>query len=381
MITEPMEPKNLFITGVTGTLGKEFVRELLQTTPHRLFILVRRQGRYSHWDRARKILSAWGLERHLATRVHVFSGDVTEPRFGLSPEDLACLRKEVDEFYHIAALTALNGSKEDCEQTNLGGTRHALEIAWDFLREGHLERFFYFSTAYVAGSRQTYHSMEDGLPEKPAHSNFYESSKYQAETLVRNAMKNGLPATIFRPSIVVGDSRTGEVSEFNVIYPFLKLFAHGILKTLPTRLDNSFNIVPIDFVIQASQAIARQPSSKGKTFHLVTLNPPSIGMLLELKQTDFPSMPPIEVIPPESFKPENLDTLSLGVYRMMEPYLGYLNDALTFDARNTEEALKGTKISMPKTDWAFLQTLVNYAVKSGYIVVDQSAKPPYAYQS
>ncbi len=377
---ESLEPKNLFITGVTGTLGKEFVRELLQTTPHRLYVLIRRQGRYTHWDRARKILSAWGLERHLATRIHVLAGDVTDPHFGLSEEDLTCLRKEVDEFYHIAALTALNGSKEDCERINIGGTRHALELAWDFFREGRLDRFFYFSTAYVAGSRQTYHSMEDDLPEKPAHSNFYESSKYQSESLVRSAMKNGLPGTIFRPSIVVGDSLTGEVSEFNVIYPFMKLFAHGILKILPTRLDNSFNIVPIDFVIQASQAIARQPSSKGKTFHLVTLNPPSIGMLLELKQTEFPNMPPIEVIAPENFKPENLDTLSLGAYRMLEPYLGYLNDALTFDARNTEEALKGTKIALPKTDWAFLKTLVQYAVKAGYLIVDPKAKSQYAYQ-
>lgn len=364
-----MAEKTLFITGVTGTLGKEFVKELLLTTDYRLNLLIRRKARYTHWDRARKIFASYGLERYLGTRVHVFDGDVTLPSLGLQKDDLDTLRATTQEFFHIAALTALNGSEEDCQSVNVGGTRHALEIAWDFRKNGKLERFFYFSTAYVAGSRQTYLSKEDGLPEQPAHANFYESSKYAAETSVRKAMKEGLPVTIFRPSIVVGDSRTGEVSEFNVIYPFMKLFAHGILTVLPTRLDNSFNIVPIDFVIKASLAISKQKDSLGRTFHLATQNPPTIGMLLRLKEEEYPDTPAVEVIAPENFKPENLDAMSKTVFQMLEPYLGYLNDDLSFDMTNTETALKGTGIEMPKTDYEFLKTLIRYAVAAGYLVI------------
>jgi thioester reductase-like protein len=306
----------------------------------------------------------------------VLDGDVTLPKLGISEENLSVLRKEVTEFFHVAALTTLNGSKADCETINVGGAKNAVELAWDLKKNGKMKRFFYFSTAYVAGSRQTYRSFEDTLPENPAHANFYESSKFQAEKNVREAMKNGLPVTIFRPSIVVGDSRTGEVSEFNVIYPFMKLFAHGILTILPTRLENSFNIVPIDFVIKSSMAIARQESSLGKTFHLVTQNPPTIGMLLKVKTEEYPQLPPVEVISPDDFKPENLDTVSKSVFQMLEPYLGYLNDDLTFDTTHTEEALEGTGIAMPKTDYEFLKLLIRYAVDAGYLILD-SKSPAY----
>lgn len=364
-----LKRRAIFLTGVTGTLGKEFVKELILTREERLILLIRRKNRYSHWDRARKILAAYGLERYLGTRVEVLDGDITLPHFGLQAKDLDLLRQEACEFYHIAALTALNGSKEECEKINLGGAREALKLAWDFRRTGALERFFYFSTAYVSGSRQTYHAYEDRLPERPAHANFYEFSKYQAEARVREAMADGLPVTIFRPSIVVGDSRTGEVSEFNVIYPFIKLFAHGILSVLPTRPENSFNIVPIDFVIQASSLISRQPGSIGKTFHLVTQEPPTIGMLMALKQEEYPEIPVVEMIAPEDFKKENLDLMTQTVFDMLEPYLGYLNDSLTFDASNTEEALRGTALDFPKTDYEFLKTLMRYAVDAGYLLV------------
>lgn len=361
--------RSFFITGVTGTLGKEFVRDILLNGDEDIFLLVRRSSRFSHWDRMRKILAAYGLENQLGTRIQVLEGDITLPQLGLAAENLEDLRRNVTEFYHIAALTALNGSEEDCLKINFGGTQEALKLAWDLRKNGKLERFFYFSTAYVSGSRQTYHAKEDELPARPRHANFYESSKYASEGKVREAMAQGLPVTIFRPSIVVGDSQTGEVSEFNVIYPFMKLFAHGIISKLPTHPENSFNIVPIDFVIKASRAISRQPDSIGKTFHLVTQDPPTIGMLLELKIEDYPELPPIEMIPPDSFKKENLDPMGQTVYQMLEPYLGYLNDHLTFDTTNTEKALQGTGLSFPRTDKAFLRTLVTYAVSAGYLVV------------
>ncbi|MDD5218374.1 MAG: SDR family oxidoreductase [Candidatus Omnitrophica bacterium] len=362
------KPRTLFLTGVTGTLGKEIVRNLLTQTQHKLYVLIRSKPNASHWDRARKILENYGLEKHLGDRVHVMAGDVTLPNLGFSAGDLDLLRKEVDDFYHIAALTALNGSKEDCFRINLGGAQEALKIATDFWQHGHLKRFVYFSTAFVAGSLQTYCSKEDELPLRPVHANFYEASKYEAEKKVREAMRQGLPCTIFRPSIVVGDSQTGEVSEFNVIYPFIRLFAHGILSKLPTRLDNSFNIVPIDFVIQASLAIAHQEDSIQKTFHLITKDPPTVAMLLELKAKEYPKMPPIQVLSPDDFKPGSLAVTEQFVFGMLKPYLGYLNDHLTFDATNTEKALAGTGISFPKTDYEFLKTLTQYAVGAGYLL-------------
>lgn len=361
--------KTILLTGATGALGKDMLRYFLTETDHRLFVLARGKKNLSAGERIKKITEAWDIEGDLRARLTVFNGDVTLPHFGLNEKDLTELRNGTDEFFHVAALTALNGSEEECELINVGGTSHALEIAWDLFRRGKMKRFFYFSTAYVAGSRQTYRSFEDELPENPAFANYYESSKYHAEKNVRQAMGKGLPVTIFRPSIVVGHSRTGEVAEFNVIYPFMKLFAHGILKVLPTRIENSFNIVPCDFVLRASMAIASQAESIGKTYHLVTLNPPTIGMLLDMKQNEFPEMPPIQVVAPDNFRREDLEANERFVYDMLHPYLGYLNDELTFDARNTAEALRGTGIHLPNTDYEFLKTLCAYAVKAGYLVV------------
>jgi len=140
--------RTLFLTGSTGTLGKELIGELLNTTEDTLYLLIRRQKRYSHWDRARKILADQGLEEMLGTRVHVVEGDVTLPLLGLENEDLEELKKKATHFYHIAALTTLNGSKEDCERVNLGGTIEALKVANLLRSEGHLERFFYFSSKH-----------------------------------------------------------------------------------------------------------------------------------------------------------------------------------------------------------------------------------------
>lgn len=361
--------RSLFLTGVTGTLGQEMVRELLETSNVHLTLLVRRKKRLTHWDRVRKILEPGGLTHLLGTRVQVLEGDVTEPDLGLCAEDIRRLKESIDEFFHVAALTALNGSREDCFRINTQGTGEVLKMVRMFHREGALKRFFYFSTAYAAGSLQRYKSHEDGLPEEPVFANHYEASKYAAETKVRKAMAEGLPATIFRPSIVVGNSKTGEVSQFNVIYPFMRLFAHGLLKKLPTHPGNSFNIVPIDFVCSAALAIARQKNSVGKCFHLVTLQPPSIGELLKVKDEEYPNMPPIEVIPPEQFRKDDLTGDEQLVYEMLSPYLGYLNGELTFDARNTREALKGTGLEFPKTDFEFLKILTRYAVDSGYLVV------------
>lgn len=361
--------EQFFLTGVTGALGGRLLNELLRNFDGTFFVLVRSSKKLSAEDRIRKILAAENHEPLLNSRVFVLEGDVTLPSFGITESNLKNLVSNTAVFYHVAALTALNGSQEDCHQMNIQGTLEALGLAWKMKQEGKLRRFFYFSTAYVAGSKQTFHSPEDTLPEKPAFANFYESSKYASEKNVREALKQGLPVTIFRPSIVVGDSKTGEVSSFNVIYPFMKLFVHGILRVFPTRLENSVNIVPVDFVVRAAVEISKQDSSLGKVFHLVTQNPPSIGMMLGFLSKTYSEVSIPKLIAPENFKPEMLEGDERLAYEILEPYLGYLNDDLSFDTKNTAQALKGTSLSFPNTDERFLKILFDYAVKTGYLVV------------
>ncbi len=359
----------IFMTGSTGVLGRELLKEILTTSDDFIAVLVRSKNRLSHSERVRRILASVGCGGQFAKRIKVIEGDVTKENFGISETNKKYLIKHCNIFFHIAALTALNGTEKECEQINVGGTSNALALAKQFRSAGKLERFVYFSTAFVAGSVWTYLSKEDELPQNPAFANYYESSKYKAETSIRHAMSQGLPTTIIRPSIVVGDSRDGAVSDFNVIYPFIKLYAHGILTQIPTDIKNTFNIVPIDFVIKATTEIVRNPNSINKTFHVVSPNPPEIGMFLSLVKEFYKTVPPITVVSPEHFKKETMNESAQMAFSILEPYLGYLNGHLTFDMTNTREILRKARVELPKTDKMFLKVLMDYAIKVGYLLI------------
>ena len=362
-----MKTKTLFMTGATGGIGRELVRLFLERTCDRLILLVRPRVSVSEEERIRKMLDKMGMNGNSKERIRVLAGDVTQPRLGLNPKDWEEAVRETDEIYHIAALTNLGAAWEEAERINLQGTVHALEFAREAHEKGKLRRFCYFSTAYVAGSLTPIHALEDELTENPAFANAYEATKFLAEKKVREELATGLPATIFRPSIVVGDSERGVIAEFNVIYPFMRLFAHGLLKRIPSRAEHSFNIVPIDFVVEASFAIAREPESLGKTFHLVSENPPTLGMLLELKE-EYGTFPPVEIVSPEEFSVEELGPQEKEIFAALDPYLGYLNSSLTFDIQNTREALRPTQIPLPNTDYAFLKKICDYAIEKGYFL-------------
>lgn len=362
------QPRTVLVTGASGALGKRFVRERLRMTEQKLVLLIRPKGVVSAESRIRKMLAADGLDHLMGDRVEVIEGDITQTSLGLGDDERDRLREEVDDFYHIAALTALNAEDGRSRRFNVEGTAEALRVAGDLAGKGRLDRFFYYSTAYVAGSNRAVHAREDELVPDPVHANAYEATKYEAEGMVRRAMGDGLPVTIFRPSIVVGDSRTGEVSEFNVIYPLMKLCAHGILTTLPARPDACFNIVPIDFVIEAADVIAGREDSKGQTYHLVSEQPPTVETILKVKDVEFPSMPHIDLEDPGEFAAR----VSLGpaadLYRAIEPYLCYLDCRLSFDTANTRQALEGSGVDLPRTDYAFLTTILKYAVARGYLL-------------
>lgn len=362
-----MAGKTLFMTGATGSIGRELIRTFLDQTDHRLFLLVRSKNRDSHQDRVEKLLAKMGINGRAKDRIEVFSGDVTKPRFGLEPKGWDRIVGETEEFHHIAALTNLGAEWKEAEEINVTGTEHALELARAARERGKLQRFFYFSTAYVAGSLTPVHAREDELAAKPLFANAYEATKFLAEKRVREEASAGLPVTILRPSIVVGNSESGAVSEFNVIYPFWRLFAHGILKKVPSRLKNAFNIVPIDFVVRSTFEIARQESSLGKTFHLVSEHPPTLEMLLQVKE-EYDHFPPVEVVDPERFSVDELGPMEREIFSKITPYLGYLGSSLTFDVTNTRRALEGSGVEFPRTDRAFLKKIIDYAIRMGYFL-------------
>ncbi len=357
----------VFLTGATGVLGKALFDKIYRTTTANFIILARSHENKTHLDRAGDLFSELGAHGEPGNRVKVLDGDVSMENFWLSGRELETLRQEVSMFFHAAALTNHEADEEELEYVNVVGTKNSIDIAKDLFNNGQLKNYFYMSAAYVSGSLESYHSLEDVLPAKSKNRNFYELSKFKAELNVREAIKDGLPATIFRPSVVVGDSVTGAISEFKVFYQFIRPFLQGILTKVIGRVENTINIVPIDFVINAICEIIKQDNIIGKTYHLVSPNPPTIEMLLEVPSFEPDYMvPDFEIINPDDFNDNTLNGDEKAIYDTIDPYMGYLESELTFDMTNIIEALKDTPVSLPVTDRAFLITLYKYAIKARY---------------
>src|SRR5687767_3787287 len=147
------------------------------------------------------------------SRVEVIEGDTAAMDLGLSGAEVNALAAEIDVIHHCAAITYLGVDDALAEQVNVGGVREVLELA-DATQ--HLERLVHWSTALVSGARRGY-VLEDELEAPAGFRNAIEETRFRAERLVRKASSR-MPVTILRPSIVVGDSVTGEIDRFEGPY-------------------------------------------------------------------------------------------------------------------------------------------------------------------
>ncbi len=250
--------------------------------------------------------------------------------------------------FHLAALYNLAVPVETAQRVNVDGTGNVLELC--LAAEG-LERLAYVSTAYVAGQR-TGLVYEHELVMGQDWKNHYESTKFQAEVWVRELMHR-VPTTILRPAIVVGDSRDGATEKFDGPYYLLRAIARAHRARRPIaqfgRSDASFNVVPVDFVVAAMAAVARDPAATGETLHLVDPDPLSTNELLRLVSEEYAGRAPRGRVPP------GLVAAALRVPAMRElmggtprESIAYLNHRVTFDARRAVELLTAHGLRPPR---------------------------------
>lgn len=244
----------LFLTGATGMVGREILgRAAADPRFDRIICLVR-----PPLDRLGTLLSEQGIGA--ARHVSAIAGDVTEPNLGVT--DLAAL-DDVTHVIHCAATVAFDHPLAEARRINVNGTRAVLDV---IRRLRKLERLDAVSTCYVAGRRNDL-VLETDLTHDCGFHNTYEQTKYESEQLLRAAMHD-LPIAVHRPSIVVGDSRTGKTGSWKVLYWPLKVLARGWLPIVPYDAEGRLDIVPVDFVADAIIALACDPRSVGRTFHL-----------------------------------------------------------------------------------------------------------------
>ena len=153
---------------------------------------------------------------------------------------------------------------EELRKTNVQGTANVIEFA---KQTTHLERLSHISTAYVAGGA-TGTVSEEQLTDQYGFFTNYEQSKYEGEQLLQ-AAKTELPISVFRPSMVVCDSKTGAIKTFNTFYFPLRLYLTGRMRLMPVSRSLRINIVPVDYVAKAVVELTFEPKAAGKTFHTV----------------------------------------------------------------------------------------------------------------
>jgi short-subunit dehydrogenase len=344
---------NYFVTGATGFIGRNLVQRLLQREGT-VYALVRAGSR----GRLEELRTAWGAD---GARIVPIAGDLSLPGLGVSEEDLLTLRGEVDHFFHLAAVYDMTAGVEAQEIANVEGTRHAVELA------GAIEAGCFHQVSSIAAAglydgewREDMFDEAEGLDTHP-----YFRTKHESERIVREESRR--PWRVYRPGIVVGDSRTGEIDKVDGPYYFFKVLQRA-RRVLPAWLPavgiegGEINIVPVDYVADAIDHIAHQPDLDGQAFHLTDPAPKSAGEVINLfaRAADAPQAAlrlDSDVTDPATslvrtglrlFPPAKRVVKSgLGQLGIPAGMLTYVNYPPSFDSTTAQAALAGSGISVP----------------------------------
>lgn len=338
-----------FVTGYPGFIGKRLVAHIARKDPGAtIFLLV--QPKFLK-DAQRY------TDRLEGGKVELLTGDVVDMHLGLSADEYKRVTDEVTDIFHLAAISYLGVPKEIAWRVNVDGTRNVIELARDCQK---LHRLNHFSTCYVSGDRVGVIA-EDELDAGQSFRNAYEETKYHAEQLVRRAAAS-LPVSIYRPSSVVGDSKTGEIDRFEGPY-YLGILLVTSPVTVPLPLPGEgvapLNVVPADYVVDAVWTLSRDPRAVGKTFHLVDPNPMSARRVYELvAERTQRKLPRFHI----SARATDMVLRLPLVEKLARPQraaISYVNHLAIYNWDNALELLDGTGVRCPPLK-SYLDKLVDF---------------------
>ena len=345
---------SVLLTGVTGFLGQELLCQLLTETPAHVTCLVRSGRDAGAGDRLVSVVERLfgpGSWQAVKPRVSAVEGDVTHPNLGLSPRVRDRLARTTTHLVHGAASVRFDLPLSEARRINAGGTIHAADFAERCYERGTLERFTYVSTAFVGGRHATPFG-EDDLDVGQRFRNTYERSKFEAEVVLRPRMR-AVPTTVVRPSIVIGNSRSGHTSAFNVIYWPLRVYAEGAMRVAPAAPDLPVDVVPVDFVARGTLG-AMFAGEADTTYALAAGNRATEARTIgELAARVFDVAPPRFLSRPLGWMaaplmmPASLVGPWKGLARSMRQFLPYFSHGSRFDTRNADQLLRPQGIEPP----------------------------------
>lgn len=354
---ERAAPEVVLVTGFPGFTAVRMTAKILASDPEARVILLARE---KFEQAARRFLSELPAGR--GARTELLIGDVCAMDLGLSGAEYRRLSEEVTTVHHLAAIYYQGVDKRTARHVNVEGTRGALAFARDASR---LRRFCHYSTAQVSGKRKGV-VLEEELDEDQGFHNIYEETKFDAEVLAHEAQRH-VPITIFRPGMIVGDSKTGEIDKFDGPYYLMVLIATNALNVrvpLPGRGSAPMHLVPIDFVIDAAYALSRDERAAGRTFHLTDPNPLSARRVYELVAERSSAKSPRGFIPTglarTVLRTPGLEKLA----RAPVAFLDSFDDQVLYNCRHAMAFLAEHGVACPPFD-TYVDNLVRF-VRASY---------------
>ncbi len=350
-----------FVTGATGFIGRHLVQRLLargkddQSSAGDIYVLVRETSA----DKLEATKEKWGPEAQ--RRIKPVTGDLAKPRLGVSDETVAELKSVgIEHFFHLAAIYDMTAEEERNRIANVDGTRNAVALA----NELEAGRFHHVSSIAAAGQHKGLFR-EDMFDEGQKLDHPYHRTKFESEKLARTQTK--MPWRVYRPAIVVGDSKTGEMDKIDGPYYFftaIKMARHylpGWFPLVGPELGYT-NIVPVDFVADALDHIAHADGLDGQAFHLTNPKSQRSGEVMNTiaAAAHAPQMSVridsklLKALPKGTIgmlmqlpAAKGVRKAILADFGIPDDVLGYIGLTAQFDTRDTERALAGSGIEVP----------------------------------
>lgn len=357
----PIRPLCVLVTGAGGLVGGALCAELL-AQGHGVIGLVHRSATILANDRTPVPARPWAGGPPGFGVLSTLAGDIARPGLDLAPPAASELGSSIDVIAHCAGVTGFDLAQGVYEAVNVAGAANVADFALGATGRGP-PALVHVSTAYVCGD-QSGRIAETCGPAGTTFANGYEATKASAEREVWARRGGGLRVAIARPSIIVGESRTGAIRRFEHFYQLMKLIAEGLIQALPAAPDATLDLVPIDHVVGGLvDIIERMEEADGTVFHLVASEPTPLTALANLGPA-YADFPQARFVVPELFDLPLSPTRRRLFMRAAGAYAAYLRRDPRFEANNLKR-LSGRVC--PPLGAPFLRRLVDYAISEGYL--------------
>jgi len=360
-----------FITGATGAIGSSLVPVLLQQPTSELTLLLRAETADKLTERLEDLYRFWGIgssDQAARQRIRALRGDVTLPEFGLTAHEYQALCAACTHIIHAAGNVRMNLPIEQARRSSVDSAKHVVALAHAAPK---LEKIEFVSTVGVGG--RTYRQVpEEWLTDRRDFHNTYEQAKAEAEELVRGEAERGLPVTVHRPSMVVGESASGRIIHFQVFYHLCEFLSGQRTRGLSPRFGGTrLDVVPADYVAKTIAWSSQTSASGGLILH--SCSGPTLAVALvplrERVRAAFSragrDLPRMVELPTPLFKAivagvsVFMPTELRRAVRTLPVFLDYLATEQTFINQRTQELLAAAQLPVPHPD-RYLDKVLDY---------------------